>query len=363
MMGQGGFVQDIQRTPSGMIASSERGVRYWDGVPSLVEPAGAAGCTVTFSVVARDRPVIGLICAEKKMEMYDGDTRTASVIPEPRDDFVTTIDPSGHYLANWDWLGVIRLWTVGGKSLGELKTKEVMSVGWVGGKLWILMYVRGSPEKDDFYGELVEVDPATHAQRTLPWVPRQPTLVVQELAGGRGAMVYDEKGSLILLAPDGTEVKRVVTELEPGHTFAPIASATTGGGHAVVGGTGAVKVYKLPELTEVRRIDTSGAAVVTASLSPDGSTLITTAVDHRSSVWSVATGEVITPLTLGEVAIYEAAFTGSPDRLMVFAGEYPYLMKLPRATGDAKALAAEIGCRVPLRPEGGALVPTKPTCP
>jgi hypothetical protein len=362
MMSLGGAVHTLHKTATGVIAFSERGVRFWTGAPSLLAPAGTAKCAVQFTVMARERPVIGVECSDHKLELYDVDAKASSTIADDREDIKIMIDGQGRYIATFDWLGETRLFSTTGDPLGSVQLHETMAGGWVGDKLWVTEYLKGEPETNDFAGQLVEVDPTTKAVRTLPLELHQPAAALIDRGGGKGAVLVDGNGAIHALDAAAKELAHHDTGLDLGHEMAPLISLAPGGDFVALGASsGAIEIYSVPALERTKRID-AGAPLEAISLDRDGTTLLTTTNDHRAVLWSVATGEVISALGLGEAPIFEATFTSTADQLMVFAGERPYLMTLPRATGERAELAAQIACRVPLRPEGGRLVPTKPVC-
>jgi WD40 repeat protein len=362
LLGAGGAAREIVRTPSGILAFTEHGARYWDGRPTQIETASTPPCIADYFVTASARAIGGIVCSEGAIDLWDFASSKASRVVDGRESLDVALSANGKWLATWMWNGGLRFWTTAdGKKISEQPAdKRVMTGGWVGEELWMATFISGSPENGDMVNEVLAYEPATGASRVLPWKPKTGVVAIAGFSP-TAAVAFDEAGGLTVLAA-GTPAATVDTKLPPPPgSFTALMTLASGGERVAVGSAQTIKVYSLPDLRELHRIDGAGA-IATMALDPRGDTLVVVTADRRAHVWSVATGEAVAQLALGELPILEAQFGDDPDRLYIYAGDRLSRVALTRAPGTTRELADEIGCRVPLRPEGGALVPMTPTC-
>jgi hypothetical protein len=369
-----GEVRGVYRTRDGVFAFAGDSVRIWTGAPAQLENAARPECEIEDMRIATARPAMVVMCNDGRVESYDFDSRETRTIPARTGPtpMMLTLHPLGRRLATLPLGQGMSFWRDGilEREVKDLPGVDSMELGWVGDRVVTVRFVepfgaRDAGVLDDgamppMKNLLVEIDPDTGAVTTLPHVVPFPVVAVHGidaetvlLAGPEGEIEIVRRGEL--LAQKRTGMSQAMGPIMLIHL--------SGDGRRLAIGrrSGQVQVLSLPDLAEVRRIEV-GQAIDQLSIDHTGRILVTVSAERVGVLWDLATGEPIPALGFGTAPLFEAVFV-RPDELLIYAGDRMGRMRLPRATGTSEELAAEIGCRVPLRPEGGSLVPTKPACP
>jgi WD40 repeat protein len=157
---------------------------------------------------------------------------------------------------------------------------------------------------------------------------------------------------------DGVELARLV-----GHSPAPIGDldfSPDGTRLVSTAVDGTARLWDVATGRQLTLLEVAQQPIMSARFRPDGALVATGTLDETARILEIPSGRLLASAP-GVGSIYGVRFSPDGSRLLIMSMTAPPLLwRVADFTGSAEDLAAVLRCYVPFRVEGGGLAPATP---